>query len=396
MWVIRWRPHWLLFGKKRRGSASDASGETGYAQGADAAWGAGSAWGAGTGFYSSETDHPEWTDMTLRTLSEIDPDWAGHVVMDEEAAAEPPHAPDGYYDEAYEEPAAPAGRRPGRNPAIGRKPRTKSKRRRQRRTLMRRRFPYEDDDFYGTETSEAYAQAYEAPAAYDAAQTYDAAPAYDGPRHTMRPRHTTPHRHTKCPQHMTRLRFRRKPRPKPFPRSTPLRPTTTRSWFAMLRRRSESAGSAGGRAGAGGFRSARTGRSAALRPAGLLAGRAVSFCPRIGTGRGGGIAGARGRACRRGRRTGARKRTASPPPAAIEYRRRSADASPGRAGGIVAGSAGAAAGRGAGSAAEAFTPDGLARGRGGDSRVLPAARAAQPDAARRKGRAAFAPGEAAA
>ena len=46
---------------------------------------------------------------------------------------------------------------------------------------------------------------------------------------------------------------------------------------------------------------------------------------------------ARGRACRRGRRTGARKRTASPPPAAIEYRRRSADASPGRAGGIVAG-----------------------------------------------------------
>lgn len=181
MWIIRWRPHWLLFGKKRRGSASDASGETGYAQGADAAWGAGSAWGAGTGFYSSETDHPEWTDMTLRTLSEIDPDWAGHVVMDEEAAAEPPHAPDGYYDEAYEEPAAPARQEARPESGYWEETQDEIEAPPAAADAYAQALPYEDDDFYGTETSEAYAQAYEAPAAYDAAQTYDAAPAYDGP-----------------------------------------------------------------------------------------------------------------------------------------------------------------------------------------------------------------------
>ena len=148
-------PHWLLFGKKRRGSASDASGETGYAQGRDAAWGAGSAWGAGTGFYSSETDHPEWTDMTLRTLSEIDPDWAGHVVMDEEAAAEPPHAPDGYYDEAYEEPAAPARQEARPESGYWEETQDEIEAPPAAADAYAQALPYEDDDFYGTETSEA-------------------------------------------------------------------------------------------------------------------------------------------------------------------------------------------------------------------------------------------------
>ena len=124
-------------------------------RGADAAWGAGSAWGAGTGFYSSETDHPEWTDMTLRTLSEIDPDWAGHVVMDEEAAAEPPHAPDGYYDEAYEEPAAPARQEARPESGYWEETQDEIEAPPAAADAYAQALPYEDDDFYGTETSEA-------------------------------------------------------------------------------------------------------------------------------------------------------------------------------------------------------------------------------------------------
>ena len=94
MWMMRWRPYRLLFGRLRYApAAGSAPAET---------------WDNGVGFYEPETavdaDPVEWTDLTLSTLSEIDPDWAGGVVIEKE----PPPAfvapEENYYSEAYEEP----------------------------------------------------------------------------------------------------------------------------------------------------------------------------------------------------------------------------------------------------------------------------------------------------
>jgi hypothetical protein len=76
MWVVRWRPYRLLLGHGRHPAKAGHAAES---------------WDSGMGYYAPETavdgDNPpaQWTDMTLRTLSEIDPDWAGDVVIDEEA-----------------------------------------------------------------------------------------------------------------------------------------------------------------------------------------------------------------------------------------------------------------------------------------------------------------------
>ncbi len=93
MWVVRWRPYRLLWGRFHRATANGA-------QAGD------DAWDDGTGYYEQETaadsEPAEWTDMTLRTLSEIDPNWSGDVVIDDTTGyAEPEN---GYYgDEAEEE-----------------------------------------------------------------------------------------------------------------------------------------------------------------------------------------------------------------------------------------------------------------------------------------------------
>ncbi len=92
MWVVRWRPYRLLWGRFRKRPLDNAMA------GDDA-------WDDGTGYYEQETvldsDPAEWTDMTLRTLSEIDPNWAGSVVMD---APSSEYGEAEYYTEAYEEP----------------------------------------------------------------------------------------------------------------------------------------------------------------------------------------------------------------------------------------------------------------------------------------------------
>lgn len=92
MWLVRWRPYRVLFGKKSV-AAGPAEEEL---------------WDSGVGYYEPETavdsEPVEWTDLTLHTLSEIDPDWAGGVVMDSEPSAEPLYPNAGYYHEGYEEP----------------------------------------------------------------------------------------------------------------------------------------------------------------------------------------------------------------------------------------------------------------------------------------------------
>lgn len=84
MWVVRWRPYRLLFGR-RAPAAGDAQ----------------AAYDGGVGYYDQDTAEMEaadwtettgeWTD-TYATLSEIDPDWAEGFVMD--AEAEPLYDPD--------------------------------------------------------------------------------------------------------------------------------------------------------------------------------------------------------------------------------------------------------------------------------------------------------------
>ncbi|MCL1965437.1 MAG: hypothetical protein FWF69_10360 [Firmicutes bacterium] len=96
MWVVRWRPYRLLFGRRIRHAPTGAVAMDG------------ESWDQGVGYYEHETaldtDPAEWTELTLSTLSEIDPNWAGGVIM--EARADTPCAPkpEPYYSEAYEEP----------------------------------------------------------------------------------------------------------------------------------------------------------------------------------------------------------------------------------------------------------------------------------------------------
>ena len=101
MWVVRWRPYRLLFGRRLRHAPAAGLPVDG------------EAWDQGVGYYEPETamdaDPSEWTELTLSTLSEIDPGWAGDVVMKGEADAPYPESP--FYSDVYEEPpkAAKAG-----------------------------------------------------------------------------------------------------------------------------------------------------------------------------------------------------------------------------------------------------------------------------------------------
>lgn len=85
MWIVRWRPYRLLFGRVK--TEPDIAPEE--------------SWDEGEGYYAQEAaiDSPQWTDLTLSTLSEIDPNWAGDVDME---AVDTDM--DGYYSEGYEEP----------------------------------------------------------------------------------------------------------------------------------------------------------------------------------------------------------------------------------------------------------------------------------------------------
>lgn len=85
MWVVRWRPYRVLMRRLRRGKPAEAGDAEG-------------AWDDGEGYYAPEipadSDEMDWTDTTFATLSEIDPDWAGSLVIEED---EDPY----YTDEVY-------------------------------------------------------------------------------------------------------------------------------------------------------------------------------------------------------------------------------------------------------------------------------------------------------
>lgn len=103
IWMVRWRPYRLLLGRFRRATPD---GE------------AAADWDSGEGYYAPEVaadldpeDEGQWTETNFATLSEIDPDWAGDVVIggDEDMLYDPNYDPahntmEGYYAEQYEEP----------------------------------------------------------------------------------------------------------------------------------------------------------------------------------------------------------------------------------------------------------------------------------------------------
>lgn len=94
MWVVRWRPYRLLLGRFGRAPAKDASGEA--------------AWDSGTGYYAMEMpadgEPGDWTEATFATLSELDPDWAGDVVIDTDPDLyDPEFMPSTHYGSGYEE-----------------------------------------------------------------------------------------------------------------------------------------------------------------------------------------------------------------------------------------------------------------------------------------------------
>lgn len=120
MWVVRWRPYRLLLSRFRRAAPAGAAD--------------GEAWDSGVGYYEAETamdtEAPDWTDTTFATLSEIDPDWAGNVVITEdddplydpeynppktiynvESNVEPPQT-EGFYDDEDPEDAWPVDSQP--------------------------------------------------------------------------------------------------------------------------------------------------------------------------------------------------------------------------------------------------------------------------------------------
>lgn len=95
MWIVRWRPYRLLFGKFKRGQ-KDEGGE------------AVATWDDGTGYYDTEIPQAEgepesWGDLTLGTLSEIDPDWE-NTLSTVDATQGMVDADLSYYDEALDVP----------------------------------------------------------------------------------------------------------------------------------------------------------------------------------------------------------------------------------------------------------------------------------------------------
>lgn len=74
MWMVRWRPHRLLLSRFRRGPAA-APAEA-------------PAWDGGEGFYDDGAEDAmeggDWSETAFTTLSELDPGWAGDVVIEPE------------------------------------------------------------------------------------------------------------------------------------------------------------------------------------------------------------------------------------------------------------------------------------------------------------------------
>lgn len=88
-WIVRWRPYRVLLSKFRKDTTPQAAGNT-------------PQWDNGEGYYDeSDIDGghapTDFEDVTFATLSEIDPDWAGDVIIDD------PTVPlyDPGYDPAY-------------------------------------------------------------------------------------------------------------------------------------------------------------------------------------------------------------------------------------------------------------------------------------------------------
>lgn len=97
MWVIRWRPYRLLFS---RFSHTKKDNTHAYEE----------SWDTGVGFYAPETmldqEPSEWSDLTLSTLSEVDPDWANNMMLDTDGTPlAATQAKTYFYNQDYEEPA---------------------------------------------------------------------------------------------------------------------------------------------------------------------------------------------------------------------------------------------------------------------------------------------------
>jgi hypothetical protein len=104
MWLIRWRPYRVFFSRFGASKKSPMP--------------VNEAWDMGVGYYEPETmldaEPADWSDLTLSTLSEVDPNWAEGIVIDADsppAAGAPPagltgqYAKTYFYTDAYEEPA---------------------------------------------------------------------------------------------------------------------------------------------------------------------------------------------------------------------------------------------------------------------------------------------------
>lgn len=77
MWVMRWRPYRVLMDRFRRKPAKEAEAAPESAE---------DAWDNGVGYYEAEipadTETADWSEITFATLSEVDPNWAGEVNME--------------------------------------------------------------------------------------------------------------------------------------------------------------------------------------------------------------------------------------------------------------------------------------------------------------------------
>ena len=110
VWMVRWRPLRLIFGKRVRASEQEDEAQD-WDMDEQPYYGPDDDDDVG---YSA-MDKADWTDNTLRTLSEIDPDWAENLTLDapevlEENPPEPPRrrvddpwaeTPDEYDDYAF-------------------------------------------------------------------------------------------------------------------------------------------------------------------------------------------------------------------------------------------------------------------------------------------------------